>query len=84
MAMTINDSCINCGACEPECPNKAISEGSGAYQVDPEHCTECVGAHDQPKCVEVCPVDDCVVVNAARPETKEQLQARYERLRAAG
>ncbi len=24
MALTITDECINCGACEPECPNQAI------------------------------------------------------------
>ena len=28
MAIIITDECINCGACEPECPNNAIYEGS--------------------------------------------------------
>lgn len=28
MAIKITNECINCGACEPECPNKAIYEGS--------------------------------------------------------
>ena len=28
MAIIITDECINCGACEPECPNSAIYEGS--------------------------------------------------------
>ncbi len=28
MAITITDECINCGACEPECPNNAIYEGA--------------------------------------------------------
>ena len=27
MALYITDECINCGACEPECPNTAIYEG---------------------------------------------------------
>ncbi|HRP18392.1 MAG TPA: 4Fe-4S dicluster domain-containing protein [Ginsengibacter sp.] len=27
MAIKITDDCINCGACEPECPNNAIYEG---------------------------------------------------------
>ena len=27
MAIMITDECINCGACEPECPNTAIYEG---------------------------------------------------------
>lgn len=26
MAIIITDECINCGACEPECPNNAIYE----------------------------------------------------------
>lgn len=28
MAIKITEECINCGACEPECPNNAIYEGS--------------------------------------------------------
>lgn len=28
MALKITDECINCGACEPECPNTAIYEGA--------------------------------------------------------
>lgn len=27
MAIYITDDCINCGACEPECPNNAIYDG---------------------------------------------------------
>lgn len=27
----ITDECINCGACEPECPNTAIYEGGVAW-----------------------------------------------------
>ena len=27
MATMITEECINCGACEPECPNTAIYEG---------------------------------------------------------
>ena len=27
MAIIITDECINCGACEPECPNNAIYDG---------------------------------------------------------
>src|SRR5450759_4438832 len=61
MAMVIKDDCISCGACEPECPNESISQGDTIYVIDAAKCTECVGAHDSPKCVEVCPVDGCVV-----------------------
>ena len=27
----ITDNCINCGACEPECPNTAIFEGGAEW-----------------------------------------------------
>jgi ferredoxin len=61
MAMTIKDDCISCGACEPECPNESISQGDTIYVIDTAKCTECVGTYDSPKCVEVCPVDGCIV-----------------------
>jgi ferredoxin len=32
MAITITDECINCGACEPECPNNAIYEGGAEWK----------------------------------------------------
>jgi ferredoxin len=31
MAIRITDECINCGACEPECPNNAIYEGGSNW-----------------------------------------------------
>ena len=60
MAIMITDECINCGACEPECPVNAISEGEDTYVIDPNVCVECEGYYDSPQCVEVCPVD-CIV-----------------------
>ncbi len=33
MAIIITDECINCGACEPECPNNAIYEGGVEWKV---------------------------------------------------
>ena len=32
MAIMITDECINCGACEPECPNNAIYEGCAEWK----------------------------------------------------
>lgn len=32
MAIMITEACINCGACEPECPNNAIYEGGIDWQ----------------------------------------------------
>jgi ferredoxin len=60
MALLINEECISCGACEPECPTNSISEGDTIYVIDPETCVECKGYHDSPQCIEVCPVD-CIV-----------------------
>jgi ferredoxin len=64
MATFITSDCINCGACEPECPNEAISEGDDQYVIDPDLCTECVGFHAQEACLAVCPVEAC------RPDPK--------------
>ncbi|MFT4899699.1 MAG: ferredoxin [Flavobacteriales bacterium] len=33
MAIIITDECINCGACEPECPNNAIYEGGVEWRL---------------------------------------------------
>lgn len=33
MSIKITDECINCGACEPECPNNAIYEGAMDWKV---------------------------------------------------
>ena len=33
MAIIITDECINCGACEPECPNNAIYEGGSMWSI---------------------------------------------------
>ncbi len=79
MALMITDACINCGACEPECPNEAISQGAEYFEIDPEKCTECVGFYDEPQCVSVCPVD-CIVPNPDYKETKEELLEKFKRL----
>jgi ferredoxin len=82
MALMITDECINCDVCEPECPNDAIYQGDTIYVIDPHKCTECVGHYDTPQCVEVCPVD-CIPMNPECEESKDQLQAKYEKLMAA-
>lgn len=60
MATYITQDCINCGACEPECPNEAISEGDSIYVIDPNLCNECVGFNDREACQTVCPVECCL------------------------
>jgi ferredoxin len=92
MATMITEECINCGACEPECPNTAIYAGgvqfeyggqmyeplsNDFYYIVPEKCTECVGHFDQEQCAAVCPVD-CCVPDPSHVETEDQL---FERAR---
>ncbi|OQY39962.1 MAG: 4Fe-4S ferredoxin [Spirochaetaceae bacterium 4572_7] len=52
MAFKVNtDECINCGACDSECPVECITEVDGHRSIDADACIDC-GA-----CAEVCPVD---------------------------
>ena len=55
MAYKVTDSCINCGACESECPVEAISESLDVRVIDANTCTEC-GV-----CVDTCPVEAIVL-----------------------
>ena len=79
MALMINEECIACDACVPDCPNDAISEGDPIYIIDPNLCTECVGFFDEPQCIEVCPVD-CIFPNPDYQESKEELLEKKKRI----
>ena len=79
MALMINEDCTMCDACVLECPNDAITADEPIYVIDAFKCTECEGAHDEPQCQLVCE-PDCIVQNPDFPETKEELQAKYEAL----
>ncbi|MGC1397961.1 MAG: 4Fe-4S dicluster domain-containing protein [Candidatus Binatus sp.] len=94
MATTITSECINCGACEPECPNTAIYAGGVAWELNgatsqaiaqdiyyivPSKCTECVGFHDHEACAAVCPVD-CCIPDPANLESEGVLLARAREL----
>jgi ferredoxin len=79
MAYMITEACINCGACEPECPNEAISAGEEIYVIDSSKCTECVGHFDESQCASVCPVD-CCVPDPDHKETREELEEKFNRL----
>ncbi len=63
MAIKITEECINCGACEPECPNTAIYEGGIPWKFSegtqlkntitlPDGHTTTATAEQQPKSVE--------------------------------
>ncbi len=79
MAYMITEECINCGACEPECPNEAIFAGEEIYEINTDKCTECVGHFDESQCAAVCPVDACIP-DPAYKETREELEAKAKRL----
>lgn len=79
MALFITNDCINCDVCEPECPNEAISQGPEVFEINPDHCTECVGHYGEPQCVKFCPVE-CIIVHPLHPESREQLLLKYRRL----
>jgi len=94
MATMITEECINCGACEPECPNTAIYAGGAQYELNgqtfdalsndfyyivPEKCTECVGHFNQEQCAAVCPVD-CCIADPNRVETEDQLLERAKKI----
>ena len=95
MATMITAECINCGACDPECPNTAIYQGgvewlapggsmhaplsNDIFYIVPEKCTECVGFYEQEACAKVCPVD-CCVPNPDIPEAESLLLARARTL----
>lgn len=94
MSTIITEECINCGACEPECPNTAIYEGGGRWDLDdqthppiqqdiyyivPDKCTECVGFFDREQCAAVCPVD-CCIPDPKIPETEAALIERAIKL----
>ncbi len=93
MSLMITEECINCGACETECPNDAIYPGGEEYELNgdkltalsqdfyyvvPEKCTECVGFHDSEQCVSVCPADCCV----KDPNHEEARDALLEKAKA--
>jgi len=79
MAFKITEECINCGACEPECPNQAITAGDELYIIDFNKCTECVGHFDASQCAAVCPVD-CCIPDPDHKENHDELMVKYHRL----
>ena len=60
MSTYITEECINCGACEPECPNQAITQGDDTYVIEAAKCDECAANGGEPACMAVCPTDSIV------------------------
>lgn len=79
MSLFITEECINCDVCEPECPNKAISQGEDIYEINPDLCTQCLGHYDEPQCQIVCPVA-CIDLDPNKIESDEQLLDKYKKI----
>jgi ferredoxin len=79
VAVKIIDTCISCGACEPECPNEAISPGDSIYVIDPDKCTECYGFYGESQCISVCPVES-IIPDEDHVETTDELLAKMRTL----
>ncbi|MBL8288905.1 MAG: ferredoxin [Rubrivivax sp.] len=65
MAYMISCECINCSACEVECPVRAIAPAASQFVIDARTCVECDGYFPVPRCKSVCPVGACQPERAA-------------------
>lgn len=54
MAYKVTEECVNCGACEGECPVGAISDAGSTRKIDADKCISC-GA-----CAGTCPTSAIV------------------------
>jgi ferredoxin len=61
MALHIVASCINCWACEPLCPSKAIYQAKPHFLIDAKKCMECEGDYPVPQCAEICPIEGAII-----------------------
>ena len=75
MALEIIESCVNCWACVPLCPNKAIYEAAPHFLIDADKCTECTGDFAEAQCVAVCPIEGAILDEIQRvPELLSWIQ----------
>jgi ferredoxin len=67
MALEIIETCVNCYACEPLCPNEAIYQASPHFLIDPDKCTECLGDFDDAQCASICPIEGAILDELGTP-----------------
>ena len=67
MALKIIDSCVNCWACEPLCPSRAILDAKPHFRIDASRCTECLGDYADPQCASICPIEGAIVNHMNEP-----------------
>lgn len=61
MAFAIVNGCVNCWACLELCPAGAIYDAKPHFLIDPTTCTQCEGAHAEPQCASVCPIEGAIL-----------------------
>ncbi|MDD5390035.1 MAG: 4Fe-4S binding protein [Gallionellaceae bacterium] len=61
MAFEIIESCVNCYACEPLCPNDAIYQAKPHFMIDADKCTECIGDFMDAQCASICPIEGAIL-----------------------
>ena len=71
MAFEIIETCVDCYACEPVCPNQAIYQARvgehSHFLIDSEKCTECIGDFMDAQCASICPIEGAIVNELGEP-----------------
>ncbi len=67
MALEIIETCVNCWACEPLCPNQAIFAAQPHFLIDADKCSECLGDFADPQCAAICPIEGAIVDELNEP-----------------
>jgi len=67
MALEIIETCVNCWACLPLCPNKAIVDAHPHFLIDADKCTECLGDFAVAQCAAICPIEGAIVNEVNEP-----------------
>ncbi|MCK1593408.1 ferredoxin [Bradyrhizobium sp. 164] len=63
----IASQCTSSSACEPLCPNVAMSVKAGNFVIESKKCTECIVHFDEPQCVPLCRVENTNVIDTSVP-----------------
>lgn len=79
MAYMITAECVNCSACERECPVQAITAAADQYVINPDICIDCVGYFEEARCKWACPVNACVPERETYIEKAETMASKGTR-----
>ncbi len=61
MSLKIIETCVNCWACEPLCPNGAVIAAKPHFLIDAHKCGECLGDFEEPQCAAICPIEGAII-----------------------